>query len=273
MSLSITGTTKLLGLLGNGISYSLSPAIHNFSAHLLGIDQVYVPIDVPSSDLASIVKSLWSMGYVGFNVTQPFKTAVVPLLAKATGTSINTVSRGKLGFEGTSTDGVGFQNAVARLGCDLPNFSEIIFIGGGGATTGILAHLESLPFKGQIKVLARQTFPPIFQNLKISHHPLTSTLLEQELRNKKENCLLIQATSAPHRGDNMQNLCEAMRDFKGVVVDLCYGKVSNVLKAAQAAQLKAQDGIPMLIEQARAAQEIWWGKAAPFEKILAALRL
>lgn len=269
---TVSGTSKTLGLIGNGIAYSLSPAIHNFSAALLGIDQVYVPIDVPKEDLLSVVRALWSMGSPGFNVTQPFKAAIVPFLVHTPGPSINTAYRGELGFHGVSTDGLGFQKAVERLGTALRDFASIMVIGSGGAAAAILYHLETIGFNGAVTIHSRTPMTNHFKNLQVGTAPLTPAEVRRTAAKLPQNSLLIQATSAPHKGDDLQSLAGTIDDFQGAVVDLCYGKVSKILEAAQNKGLRSQDGIPMLIEQARESQRHWWGTSAPYAQILAHLK-
>ena len=42
----ISGTTRMLGLLGESISHTLSPLIHNYAIKQFELDQIYVPLDI-----------------------------------------------------------------------------------------------------------------------------------------------------------------------------------------------------------------------------------
>jgi shikimate dehydrogenase len=42
--MKITGTTRLLGVIGDPISHSLSPLMHNAAIAQMGLDYVYLPI-------------------------------------------------------------------------------------------------------------------------------------------------------------------------------------------------------------------------------------
>src|SRR5690606_33898183 len=95
--------------------------------------------------------------------------------------------------------------------------------------------------------------------------------LQEELFGRSGDTLLIQATSAPLHGEDLRSLCPALDKFHGVVVDLVYGTPSRLLTMAKERGLLAQDGIPMLIEQARLSQQFWWQKSAPYEVIAEAL--
>ena len=263
---AIDGATKVLGLLGHHISYSLSPTIHNFSMQLMGLNQVYVPFDCAAGALPSLVKTLWDIGSPGFNVTQPHKFALASLLGWAGNRSINTAFRGDKGFLGKSTDGAGFQAALRHLGRDLKSFKKIVLIGGGGAASGIVEHLKGVGFGGEVLQFSRKG--SVQGEIGSHMHLLLSVqLLEEALRSEGSDCLLVQATSGPHQGDDLAAFEPALDKYSGVVVDICYGKVSRLILAARAKGLVSQDGIPMLIEQARESQMAWWKQAAPYGAI------
>jgi shikimate 5-dehydrogenase len=63
-----------------------------------------------------------------------------------------------------------------------------------------------------------------------------------------------------------------MKTFRGVFVDLVYGQPSALLKVATEKGIPSQDGLPMLIEQARASQQYWWGTSVPYSEILKELK-
>ena len=61
--------------------------------------------------------------------------------------------------------------------------------------------------------------------------------------------------------------CNAFGAFDGIFMDLVYGKPSAIFQSLKQKGKICQDGLPMLIEQARKSQELWWGEAAPFKEI------
>ena len=79
--------------------------------------------------------------------------------------------------------------------------------------------------------------------------------------------LVVQGTSAPLKGDLLEDFSQVLGPLKGSMVDLVYGKPSALHGFAVSHQIPTQDGLPMLIEQARAAQNLWWGRAAPYAEI------
>ncbi len=74
-TLRVKGTTKLLGLIGDPVSHSLSPIIHNYWLEKYAIDAVYLPLPIKTENLASTLPALVNAGFIGFNVTVPHKQA------------------------------------------------------------------------------------------------------------------------------------------------------------------------------------------------------
>src|SRR5690606_39173443 len=74
------GTTRLMGLLGERIDYTGSPAIHNHAAAALGINACYLPLSLPGGQVAPFLAAAWHLGALGFNVTTPHKELVARLV-------------------------------------------------------------------------------------------------------------------------------------------------------------------------------------------------
>ena len=88
--------TEVYAVLGDPVAQSLSPAVHNAAFRHLGLDKVYVPIQVPDGKLKESLQQLAWLDPRGYSVTIPHKEAIVPLLTKADGAveqmkSCNTV--------------------------------------------------------------------------------------------------------------------------------------------------------------------------------------
>ena len=109
----IKATTKLLCLLGHPIAHSFSPLMHNNSLELLNENAVYMAYDVAEGDLEIAIKGLKSLGFVGSNITIPYKEDIIPYLddndevAKTIG-AVNTVVLKNDKLVGYNTDVYGF---------------------------------------------------------------------------------------------------------------------------------------------------------------------
>ena len=76
------GSTALVGVLGDPVRHSLSPAMHNAALAALGLDWVYLALPVTAADLATVVAALEALDCRGLNVTIPHKQAVAALAAE-----------------------------------------------------------------------------------------------------------------------------------------------------------------------------------------------
>ena len=144
----ITGTTKLLGVIGNPVEHSLSPVMHNAAIAQLGLDFVYLPLPVESADLSKAIAGLEAINLVGFNVTIPHKQAIVPLLAKISPEAtivgaVNTVWRSEQGWQGTNTDVAGFIAPLSTMSRDWSKVTPVI-LGNGGAARAVITGLAEL---------------------------------------------------------------------------------------------------------------------------------
>lgn len=132
-------STRGTALLGRGIQYSLSPALHRRAAQRLGLDVSYVLFDaqVEGFDEQDAMGRLGGLGLVGANVTQPFKQTAyrhvenVDPAAKAVG-AVNTIVYGEGGITGYNTDIDGF-GAELDLGIGPVAGSRVVQFGAGGA--------------------------------------------------------------------------------------------------------------------------------------------
>ena len=77
-TMSITGSTRLMGVIGHPISNSESPAIHNAVFRKLGYDYAYVALDVERDNLEAAVRGMEALGFLGYNVATPYKKASCP---------------------------------------------------------------------------------------------------------------------------------------------------------------------------------------------------
>ena len=65
----ITGATRVAGVVGQPISHSMSPILHNAWLAATGLDGVYVPFAVTPEAFAAFVNGLRGGSVSGLNVT------------------------------------------------------------------------------------------------------------------------------------------------------------------------------------------------------------
>ncbi|NMO03009.1 shikimate dehydrogenase [Gordonia sp. TBRC 11910] len=137
--------TYLCGLIGSGITRSLTPLLHEGEGRAQGVGLVYRILDLDErggpDSLRRLVTSAVELGFDGLNITFPVKQSVIGMLddlddTAATLGAVNTVkiTDGKL--TGYNTDCTGFaRNLTAGLGGIDPG--SVTQIGAGGAGSAV----------------------------------------------------------------------------------------------------------------------------------------
>jgi shikimate dehydrogenase len=141
----ITGETRLVGLLGDPVSGSLSPRMQNAAFAALGLDWAYVPLPVRAEQLEEALRGLVALGFAGANVTTPHKLAAAKLVETST-QSVNTLVVRDGQVYGATTD------AAVLAGLD---FSRPAVLGDGGSA---VAFAEALPAAARFS--RRADWPP-----------------------------------------------------------------------------------------------------------------
>ncbi len=141
----IHGTTKLVGIIGWPVAYSLSPRMQNAAFAALRLDWEYVALPTRPEFLDDAVKGLAALGFAGANVTTPHKLAVARL-CETDASSVNTLVVRDGRVEGRTTDAA----ILDRLTTE-----SAVVIGDGGAAT---AFEEALP--GARRYSRRTAWPP-----------------------------------------------------------------------------------------------------------------
>src|SRR3990172_13196241 len=130
---------KLFGVLGDPVSHSLSPVMHNAAFRALGMECEYHAFRVGAEDLHDAIHGAYALGFGGLNLTIPLKEKaleiVTPIdLAKHIG-AVNTVDF-KDGITGHNTDGLGAKMALTESDVEIRG-RKVLLLGAGGAARAI----------------------------------------------------------------------------------------------------------------------------------------
>ncbi|MBQ7400578.1 MAG: shikimate dehydrogenase [Lentisphaeria bacterium] len=273
---------KHFAVIGDPIAHSLSPAMHNAAFAAAGKDAEYTAIRVAPEDMedffASARKSL-----AGFNVTVPHKGAAMRLSdrlseAAALSGSVNTVRIAPDGTtDGDTTDGAGFERAIAEA-FDLPLAgTDLCFIGCGGVVQALVWHCalagvrsirilnRSLDKAQQLTESIRSRFPQIVTDCAaISDREKTADFLAQTR-------LAVQCTSVGLHADDPAPVDPALFPAEGLFYfDTIYRRTA-LLAALDQRGIPTQDGLAMLLHQGAKSYEIWFNEPAPVEVMRQAL--
>lgn len=285
--MQIQGTTKLLGVMGDPVEHSLSPAMHNAAIAHLGVDYVYLPFPVKPAKLATAVAGLAAIGVKGFNLTIPHKQAIIPLLSEVSPLAqsvgaVNTVYWTEPGWVGINTDVAGFLAPLLSLDQSLSRdwkHTKVVILGAGGAARAVVAGCRELGCT-EIHVVGRNrdklaAFAASWLNTPISV-PITVHPWEELSMVLPETGLFVNTTPIGMYPQVEQSpLSDA--DFtclnsQTIVYDLIYTpSPTRFLQQAKAVGAIAIDGSEMLVQQGAAALKIWLDQPVPVEVMRQAL--
>ncbi|WP_296856982.1 shikimate dehydrogenase [uncultured Methanobrevibacter sp.] len=270
--MNITGSTNIVGLIGNPVEHSFSPQMHNAAFKALNLDYTYVAFDVNPADLKTAINGAKSLNIKGFNVTIPHKINVMKYLdklddiAKLIG-AVNTIDFKDL--KGYNTDGIGAIKAIEEI--DSVKNKNIVIAGAGGASRAISFYLAKYG-ADKITILNRN----IDKAKNLANDILNSNLIEDiktdsisQINNYlNDSDILINTTPvgmSPNINDKPIASAENMHEDL-IVFDAVYNPNETVLlKEAIKANAKPVYGIKMLLYQGAESFKIWTGQNPPID--------
>ena len=263
-----SASTGLVVLLGDPVSHSLSPALHNAAFAADGLDLVYLACGVAPEALPEAVAGLDALGALGANVTLPHKEAAARLAderapeAEATGAA-NTLVRAERGWRAHNTDVAGFLGPLAEH--DLAG-ADVTVLGAGGAARAVVYALLSAIRPSRLTLAARRTGQAEALAADLAAHDARGALAVRPLAEAPAARLVVNCTPLGMSG------MEDLTPFSGslgrgqIAYDLVYRPAqTRFLREAQAHGAEAIGGLPMLIGQAAEAYRLWTGRPMPTE--------
>ncbi len=258
-----------LGLIGDPVAHSLSPAMHNAALRSLGIPGHYERWRTDANTLEERIASLRAPDILGANVTVPHKEPVIVHLDAITPLAdrvgaVNTIVRDRDRLIGDNTDVYGFTTALSGVTGDLRGGSALV-LGAGGASRAVVIGLEQLGL-GRIVVANRNAgrAARLIDELD-SRTAMAIGLNEDDLVDVLATAaVVVNATALGwHAGETpiRLDLLDALPD-DAHVTDLTY-RETDLLAAARARGLSASDGLEMLVLQGARALHLWTGRDAP----------
>lgn len=263
------------GLIGDPVSHSRSPAIHNAAFAHLGLRARYDLWQTSAADLPARIESLRAPDILGANVTLPHKVAALELLDRldpevALIGAINTIVREPDGsLTGANTDAPAFLESLRAEAGYLPVGQPVVVLGASGAARAAVAALIAAG-AAQITVLNRtleraelllgdllaaSDSDPQLYALALGD-PEARALLAQ-------SSLLVNATSLGWRAEETPLAAELIPPG-ALVFDMVY-RPTRLLREAAARGARTLDGWGMLVRQAGLAFERWTGQPAPLD--------
>ncbi len=276
--------TLVLGIVGHPLNHSVSVPMHMSAIFTLGIDYVYMSFDILPDNLSHAVSQFKKEHIKGFNVTIPYKEAIMLYLdsvdehASRIG-AVNTVNNESGRLKGYNTDGIGYIKSLGeQTGFD-PCGKHVLMIGAGGAARAIAFSLLEAGVKRLI--IVNRTIDraqKLAQHLGSYFPEANLQALSIEYMNAlpyKELDLIVNTTPVGMKNikqtdiDGSISLLAAdgsLLDKNTIVSDIVYNPLETpLLKRAKHAGLKTHDGAGMLVYQGAESFKIWTGVQPPVD--------
>lgn len=275
---SITGESQVFGIIGNPVSHSISPMLHNRAFERAGFHGVYVPFAVDRTG-PFLKTALLHLGLGGVSVTIPHKvwaaraSDIRDPLVEITGAANTILVREKhrvKRLEAYNTDGPG---AVRALKTALPDLSgkRILVAGYGGSARAIVGQLLLTEKPGRIAIHGRnrakiRSFINFFKKKNspkrgggLSFKPDCLSFFDESADEQAAFDIIINTTPLGMKGfDLALPVPEGMLRPGMVVMDIVYvPEMTPLLEAARAKKARIVPGYLMLLYQALLQYELF----------------
>ncbi len=250
-------TNYRLGILGEKLSHSLSPEIHQDLMGQLNIQGTYQKFEMTADEVPLLKPFMEKENIVGMNVTIPYKETVCRLVdilepAAAKIGAVNTIFLKSGVLYGYNTDFLGVVSMFRKANIALLG-KKIVILGSGGASRALIYgfHKEQA---AQITVAARnQTASSVLKK----QFPYIAICTLDKI---PDGDIIINTTPIgmyPNAGKSPVSK-EIVKKFK-IASDIVYNPLmTEFLLTAQEQGLQIVTGLMMLVDQAIGAEEIWF---------------
>jgi shikimate dehydrogenase len=267
---------KHVGVIGDPVAHSLSPVFQQAAFDALGIPARYERWHTPAGNLPERIDSLRDSAFFGANVTVPHKLAVAELVdtrsetAKRLG-AVNTVINQGGRLHGDNTDLYGFMRSLVTARPSVER-DRVLIIGAGGASRAVVAAVAEIGVAGvTIANRSRDRAEQLLADLRVEGADII-TLTDWDLMGAiRDHSVIVNATSIGWN-DEQTVLAPELLDAvnpQGLIADLTY-RDTPLLLQAQARRISTLDGLPMLVYQGARSFELWTGRDAPIDIMMAA---
>ena len=265
---------RRLAVLGQPISHSLSPVMHNAAFAALGLadEWVYEAIELSVEEFDDGTRDLARRGFVGANVTVPHKRAALSLADDATRRAREIGAANTLTFDAGSirADNTDAPGLIAALRED-PSDVRALVLGAGGSARAVVWALARAGAHVSVWNRTAENAEALADAFEVT------TLRPDGPLPLSDYELIVHATAVGLGGPRASDLdqlhvVEADLDADHTVVDLVYGEEStSLLRAAEAAGATTVDGREILVRQGAESFRIWTGLEPPLDAMRTAV--
>lgn len=255
----------LAGVIGSPIAHSKSPRLHGYWLRSMGLPGHYIPMDVAMDDLASALRALPRLGFVGVNVTIPYKEKVLEIAdlitdrATLIGAANTLIFRSDGKIHADNTDGYGFIENLRQYAPDWQaDAGPAVVLGAGGAARAVVATLldagvPQILLTNRTRLRAEKLREDFGKRVQVVDWVQAGNVLE-------EARIVVNTTSLGMVGkQELRVPLDGLRPGT-IVNDLVYTPLNTRLLQVAADQgCHVVDGLGMLLHQAVPGFERWFG--------------
>ena len=273
----ITGVTRILGVIGDPIGHTSSPAMHNAAIAALGLDYAYVAFHVRPDELGQAIEGMRALQIAGLNVTVPHKQGVMAHLDEVSAEAVaigavNTVVNCQGRLVGYNTDAFGILESLKRDGGVERLPAQVALLGAGGAARAILYALLQCEEVERILLLNRtcSKAESLAEDLDQSGRVVVEGMNASSVA---EVDLLINSTSVGmYPQEEASPLADAsVLHADMLVADIIYKPLkTRLMMQAEAVGARAFNGLGMLVWQGARSFELWTGSTPPVDAMMSA---
>ena len=285
MAVELSGTTMVLGVIGDPIAHTFSPPMQNAAIRAMGADAVYVSFHVRPAMLEEAIRGIVALGIRGINITVPHKTAVLPYcdhltdVARTVG-AVNTIINDNGVLSGDNTDVYGFEASLLDEGGIDMFPANVCVLGAGGAARGVVYACAARPETIEVFVVNRTLGKA--ESLAADLAEITGTKItplpatEKTYEDVVPGCGLVVNTTSigMHPNIDFSPLPDHSVLHDGqVACDIIYNPLETVfLRKAAARGATVVGGLGMLAYQGARSLSLWTGSDAPADVMYAVLK-
>lgn len=268
----LAGTTRVAGVIGDPLSHSLSPTLHNAAFAALGIDWVSVPFPVVAGAGHQAVEAMRVLGLAGLSVTTPHKDAVaetadvVSDTVATLGAANCLIASADGQVRAENTDGDGFLGGLHEdAGITVAN-KAVVVIGAGGAARAITLACAQAAASSVAIVNRNADRAEVCANLagRSGWVATTSAITAADV--------VVNATTVGMTPKDAMPCDPTLLHHGQIAVDIVYNPLETLwVSALRAAGISAHNGLSMLVHQAAVAITHWTGHDAPYGAMRSAL--
>ena len=256
----------LAGVIGHPIAHSRSPHLHGYWLRKYGLRGHYIPIDITPEKIKDLLPRLADLGFVGANVTIPYKETVMDIADQITDRATLIGAANTLIFQNDgrihadNTDGYGFIENIRQSVPDWnPRTGPAVVFGAGGAARAVIVSLLDV---GVPQILLTNRTRNRAEKLREDFGNRVQVVEWVQAGNVLEDAdLVVNTTSLGMTGKTeMRVPLDGLRP--GIIVnDLVYTPLrTRFLAEAEERGCRTVDGLGMLLHQAVPGFERWFGK-------------